>query len=248
VDVTISTLAERPDLQGPMWDMPDSWPEFMRHDPVGWSHYPRIPAELPEYVLVAVRDDGTVVAHAFSVPFALGGPGRGELPGTGWDRALLWAVSDARHGRPPDTVSAIEISVEPGSQGQGLSARMLDALRDNARRLGFAEVVAPVRPTAKHLEPDVPMTEYAARTRPDGLPSDPWLRVHVRAGGEIVGVAPASMVIPGTLEDWRAWTGQPFDADGPVRVPGALVPVQCVAGHGYAVYVEPKVWGRHRLD
>ncbi|MCD6639370.1 MAG: N-acetyltransferase, partial [Nocardioides sp.] len=86
----------------------------------------------------------------------------------------------------------------------------------------------------------------AFRTRDDGLPVDPWLRVHVRAGGRIDRVAPRSMVIPGTLEEWREWTGLPFDRTGPVEVPGALAPVLCDAEHGTAVYVEPNVWVRHR--
>jgi hypothetical protein len=83
--------------------------------------------------------------------------------------------------------------------------------------------------------------------RPDGLPDDPWLRVHVRAGGTIEQVAPASMVIAGSLAEWRARTGLPFDEAGPVLVPQALVPVVCDPIHDYAVYVEPNVWVRHRL-
>jgi hypothetical protein len=49
------------------------------------------------------------------------------------------------------------------------------------------------------------------------------------------------------VERWREWTGLPFDKDGPVEVEGALVPVRCEASSGYAVYVEPNVWVRHRL-
>ena len=55
------------------------------------------------------------------------------------------------------------------------------------------------------------------------------------------------MVIPGTLDEWRSWTGLPFDEPGPVVVRGALVPVQCSVEHDYAVYVEPAVWVHHRL-
>ncbi len=53
------------------------------------------------------------------------------------------------------------------------------------------------------------------------------------------------MCIPGTLEEWRVWTGLPFDTTGPVVVPGALAPVMCDAEHGVATYVEPNVWIRH---
>ena len=78
------------------------------------------------------------------------------------------------------------------------------------------------------------------------LPIDPWLRVHVRAGGRIDKVAPRSMVVPGTLEEWREWTGLPFDQTGPVAVPRALSPVHCDVEHGVAAYVEPNVWVVHR--
>ncbi|MFB7866283.1 N-acetyltransferase [Streptomyces sp. NPDC056069] len=250
MDLHITTLAERPELEGRMWNMKDLWPEYMMYDPVGWSHMGRIVAEFPEYVLVAT--DGVagadVVARGFSVPFELRAKGRGELPATGWDQVLLWAFSDLRHGRTPDTVSAIEITVATSALGNGVSHRMLAAMRANTQRLGFAELVAPVRPNAKHLEAASSIHEYAFRTREaDGLPHDPWLRVHVRAGGTVEKVAPASMTVGGSVEQWREWTGLPFDTDGPVEVEGALVPVHCEASRGYAVYVEPNVWVRHAI-
>ncbi|WP_411106430.1 N-acetyltransferase [Streptomyces sp. cmx-4-9] len=246
-EITITTLAERPELAGRLWDMKDSWPAFADHDPVAYLLYPRMVAELPEYVLVATDGD-EVVARGFSVPFCLHAPGRdGKLPARGWDQVLLWTFSDLRRRAVPDTVSAIEISVAVGRQGEGLSGRMLAAMRDNARARGFTEVVAPVRPSGKPAEPDASAHEYARRTREDGLPYDPWLRVHVRAGGTIESVAPLSMTITGSLAEWREWTGLPFDTPGPVHVPGALVPVHCDPEQGYAVYVEPNVWVRHPL-
>lgn len=55
----------------------------------------------------------------------------------------MWAFSDLRLGVAPDTVSAIEITIATDRLGEGLSALMLAAMRDNARARGFAEVVAP---------------------------------------------------------------------------------------------------------
>jgi GNAT superfamily N-acetyltransferase len=246
MDVTITTLAERPWLGGALWEMPDPWPEFMRNDPVGRSHIGRIAEVFPEFTLVAT-DGGEIVARAHSVPFALGAPGRGNLPAGGWDQVLIWAFADHRRTVRPDLVSAIEIAVSPGRQGHGLSRAMLTAMRDNARALGFRELVAPIRPTGKHREPATPMEEYARRTRDDGLPVDPWLRTHVRAGGVIDSVAPVSMVISGSLTEWREWTGHSFGKAGWVEVTGALVPVRCVPEHDYAVYVEPNIWVRHGL-
>ena len=50
-------------------------------------------------------------------------------------------------------------------QGRGISRVMLAALRDNARRLGFAELYAPLRPTDKHREPLTAFADYVARRR-----------------------------------------------------------------------------------
>jgi GNAT superfamily N-acetyltransferase len=248
-DLIIEPIDERPELADLLWQLDDAWPAFVVADPISNLYFVRAPHDHPAHALVAYEASapGVAVARAFSVPFAFGGPGRTVLPTDGWDAVVRWAALDRMADRTPNLVSALDITVHPDRQGEGLAARMLDALRRNARRLGFDELVAPVRPAGKPTEPDTPMTEYAHRTRDDGLPSDPWLRVHVRAGGEIVGVCPRAMVVPGTLAEWRDWTGLPFDRTGDVLVPGALVPVHCSVEHDHAVYVEPGVWVRHRL-
>jgi hypothetical protein len=91
------------------------------------------------------------------------------------------------------------------------------------------------------------MAEYIRQRRDDGLPADPWLRVHERLGGVIVKICPASMSISGSLEQWRSWTGLPFDRSGDVIVPGALVPVHVSVEHDHATYIEPNVWMHHRV-
>ncbi len=242
VPLSISVLADRPELADPMWEMDTSWPEFMRHDPIGGLYYGNVEGRFAEYVLVGQEDTGEVVAVAHSIPFVLDSE---QLPDNGWDFAIRSGLLASIRGQRPDAISAVEIAVRPDRQGTGLSTQMLAAMRANAARHGFAELVAPVRPSGK-ADPHEPMTAYAAQVRDDGLPADPWLRVHVRAGGRIEKVAPRAMVIPGTLEEWREWTGLPFDRTGPVEVPQALAPVHCDAEHGVATYVEPNVWVRHR--
>lgn len=240
MELEIVTLASRPDIMEVFWDMETSWPEFMLHDPIGNGYYASL-EQFTDYVLVCLDESGRMVAKAHSVPFVLP---EGDLPDACWDFAIRSALLARLRGEEPNAVTAVEIAIEPGLQGAGLSGRIVAALRDNAGRLGYSELLAPVRPNGK-TDPHEPMAEYAFRTRGDGLPVDPWLRVHVRAGGRIDRVAPRSMVIPGTVEEWRSWTGLPFDTTGPVVVPGALVPVMCDAEHGTATYVEPNVWVRH---
>lgn len=240
--LTISVLADRPDLAGAMWNMANSWPEFMRHDPIGGLFYSNVETRFAEFVLVAQDDEGEVVSCAYSIPFVLG---HEALPDNGWDGVIRNGLLANLRGQEPDAVSAVEIAVRPDRQGTGLSGQMLTALRENAGRRGFTELVAPVRPNGKS-DVEEPMSAYALRVRADGLPVDPWLRVHVRAGGRIAAVAPRSMVVPGTLQEWREWTGLPFDRTGPVIVPQSLTPVHCDVEHGVAAYIEPNVWVVHR--
>jgi hypothetical protein len=159
----------------------------------------------------------------------------------------VWAFDDVLAGQTPDIASAVEIMVGQACRGSGLSHRMLAALRDAVRDAGLSRLVAPVRPNGKHQYPNLPMAEYITMVRADGSRVDPWLRVHARAGGRITQVAPASMVMAGSLAQWRERTGLPFDRTGDVIVPEALVPVHCDAEHDHAVYVEPNVWVGHVL-
>ena len=124
---------------------------------------------------------------------------------------------------------------------------MLEELCANTWARGFADLYAPLRPTMKDMEPFTPFPDYAARRRDDGLPWDPWVRTHVRAGARIIKVAPCSMTIAGTLAEWSQWTGMEFERSGDIPVPGALCPVHVSCEHDHAVYVEPNLWVHHRI-
>jgi hypothetical protein len=219
----------------------------MRHNRIADAYFWRATEVFADLCLVATAADGTVVADAHAVRFVSGDAGREQLPAGGWEQAVVWAFTDARREVVTDTACALSISVAAVVQAQGLAGLMLQALREAVSRAGIATLVAPARPAAKAREPGTPMARYSARVREDGLPRDPWLRTHVRVGGQIVGVAPTSWLIAGSLAQWRAWTGLPFDADGEIEVPGALALVHASISADHAVYVEPNVWVRHRL-
>ncbi len=248
MDLEIATMAQRPG-RAELWGRLDGfWPTFMTQDPTSGFYYGYTEEHFPEHCLLAVDTaTGRPVARAHSVPLVHADPIADGLPEGGWDWAIRRSVHDRFRGGTPTIASALEILIRPDVRGGGLSARMLSAMRDNVARLGFRDLIAPVRPTGKHIRIDTPIDEYAHARRDDGLPVDPWLRVHVRAGARIVNVAHHSMVIPGTLAQWREWTGLPFDRSGPVAVPDALVPVHCDVEQDTAVYVEPNVWVHHRI-
>ena len=248
MDLDIASVADDPARRDLGDRLEDLWPEFMRHDPTAALYYADHLDAFPEHTLIAVdRATGEPVAQALSVPISFDGDIAEGLPETGWNWAIRRAAFDRLRGTTPTVVSALEIAIRPDARGGGLSAVMLSAMRANAIALGFGDLIAPVRPNGRGADPARPVDEYAYAVREDGLPVDPWLRVHVRAGGRIINVAHTSMVIPGTLAEWRSWTGLPFDRTGPVIVPGALVPVHCDPAQDHAVYVEPNVWVHHRI-
>ncbi|AGZ45409.1 hypothetical protein [Actinoplanes friuliensis] len=245
MELDIATAAERPDRTGLWSELDGFWPAFMTKDNNGAFFYGYETTQYPEYQLLAVdKETGRAVAKAHSVPVSFSGAIDDGLPEDGWDWAVRRAAHDRMRGVAPTFVSALEITVRPDLRGQGLSGRMLAAMRANVAARGFQDLVAPVRPTGAHGQP---IDRYAYEQRPDGLPVDPWLRVHVRAGARIVNVAHSSMVMMGTLAQWREWTGLPFDKSGDVTVPYALGAVHCDVTQNHAVYVEPNVWVHHRV-
>ena len=246
-DIVISTFAERPAYVDRVYEMADGWPTFLLHDRVANALLGQVVSTFPELCVIATLDDQPV-ARGLALPFAQHTERRrGVLTPGGWDEVMLQGFADHRRGTPPDTVSALEIAITPGQRGRGLSARR--SARCGARpprRASASWWHRSDRPRST-WEPHVPLAEYAARTREDGLPVDAWQRTHVRLGAVVDRVAPTSMVISGSLAEWREWTGLPFDRSGEVLVPAALNPVVCSVEHDHAVYVEPNLWLRHAL-
>ena len=212
----------------------------MYHDPVANEWWEEQYEQFPDLQLWLVDDDDRLLAESNAVPIPFG---PGELPDDGWDAAMAAAFS----GRPAVAVSAIAITIGAGNRGGGLSRVMLDGMRRAVAARGLADLVAPVRPNLKHRYPLVPAERYVEWRREDGLLLDPWLRVHERAGAQLVRVAPRSMRITGTVAQWQEWTGMAFPDSGTYVVPGALVPVEVDVERDEGVYVEPNVWMHHRL-
>jgi GNAT superfamily N-acetyltransferase len=241
VAVRVFTYAERPDLAARTGEVEDTFAEFLGHGVVALGHWGKLREQLPELQLVLWDEErDAVVGHARTLP-AREAEG---LPGGIDDMLETWFGEGARP--EPDVLSAMVAVVDRGRRGGGLSRLLIEGMRDLARREGFRSLIAPVRPTWKDRYPLTPLKRYVRWTREDGLPFDPWIRVHARLGAELLEVCPASMRVEGTREEWQAWTGMAFPDDGEYVVPGALVPVSFEGGRG--VYVEPNVWMRHHAS
>jgi hypothetical protein len=163
-----------------------------------------------------------------------------DLPPEGWD----WIVESAANDRvgTKNALGALAISVPGIHRGKGLARLMIEEFRRLAERKGLDGVIAPVRPSAKHRHPFIPMEAYLGWTDAQGRAYDPWLRSHVAAGGRIIKPAERSMTVDEPVGFWEMWSGRSFAQTGDYAVEGALAPVSIDLDRGLGRYVEPNVW------
>lgn len=233
---------ERPDLAERARDFEDVWPEYNLHAPVTNRYWGRLYEDFPDFQFVLYDEESDVVlAEGQTIPFAWDGTPEGLHDGLD---GLLEDVFGGSAGEPT-ALSALAAEIPPAHQSRGLSGRLLEEMAKVARARGLGDLVAPLRPSWKERYPLTPIEDYVRWTREDGLPLDPWLRVHVRMGAEVVRPEPRSLRIEGTVAEWEEWVGLAFPQSGDYVFPRGLTTVQidCEADRG--LYFEPNVWVRH---
>jgi GNAT superfamily N-acetyltransferase len=240
----VVTAEERPDL----WEVVGSqhlfdgvWPEYNHHGNHAWRTFGGlVPAHARLQVLFIDERTGQAVARGRTIPFHWDGT-LDDLP-HGIDALGLRAVTASA---PPSSLSALAAEVAPGYRRSGLSALLLMAMGDVARREGLAPLVAPVRPMWKDRHPLTPIERYARWRRHDGLLFDPWLRTHERLGGTVLRCEPRSLEITAPVAEWEHWTGTRFSEDGRYVFAGGLAPLEVADSTG--TYFEPNVWMLHEV-
>jgi GNAT superfamily N-acetyltransferase len=243
----IVSLAERPDLISPSDHFNGSaWPAFMLESPVANGLFGRCFSDWPEFQFVLLGEDDAIVATNNAMPLVWDGSDDG-LP-AGWEDQVIRSVADHDAGHAANTLGAMQIVVDPKIQGAGLSGTMVGAMWAAARNAGFGAVIACVRPTRKDRYPLTPIDRYATWRREDGLPFDPWIRLHARLGGRIVRGVPDSMTMRGSVADWERWTGMAFPETGSYVVPRATSPVRIDRERDEGVYDDENVWMVHELS
>jgi hypothetical protein len=233
----LATAAERPDLLAPAWERTrDTMPEYNNHGDVLNHYWPGLTAELPDFQF-HLLDGDDIVARARTIPVRWDGT-VDDLP-AGIDGAIARGFDEGG----ATVLCALVIMVPRALQRRGISRFAVEAMREIARRHSLRGVIAPVRPSLKERYPLTPIERYAAWSRDDGLPFDPWMRVHARLGAAILKAEPRSMLITGGVDEWEEWTGMPFPEDGEYVFPEGLAPLSVSGGRGE--YWEPNVWMHH---
>lgn len=240
--MNVVRYVDRDDLMARRYDelTKPTFPEYMNQSEVADLYWDRLYTDFADFQVALVDgDDLLAEAHAVSLPWD---GTLADLP-SGWEDGFERGMTS---GRRHTALMAIAISVAPSRQGRQLSSRMIQTFTDNARAAGLVNgVIAPVRPTWKERYPLIPIERYAAWRRADGSHFDPWVRIHELVGGEIIALAPESMTIRGSADEWEEWTGMAFPEDGTYVFPGCLAPVTFADGVG--THVEPNIWMHHRL-
>jgi len=240
----VVTFAERPDLRDAVSRLHgEAWPPFQSKGAAVQRYWNALYTDYPEFQFALLSDGAGPVAAGNTIPLRWDGQVT-TLP-DGWDDAVDSAF--AHQAGPADTLCALSAVTRSDHQRAGLSAGVIEEMKNVATRHGFHRLIAPVRPTWKARYPLTPIDRYATWRRPDGTAFDPWLRVHLRLGGIILRTARRSTVIEGTVEQWEEWTAMSFPDSGSYIVPGALSPIQIDTDADRGVYVEPNIWVLHQL-
>jgi GNAT superfamily N-acetyltransferase len=240
--VEIATVAERPELTELAWQRTrDTLPEYNNHGDILNRYWGRLTEEWPDFQFHLLDDDGEIVARARSIPVRWDGSVN-DLPG-GIDGAIARGFEEGE----ANVLCALVIMVPHDIQGRGVSAAAVKAMAEIARRHGLGSLIAPVRPSWKDRYPLIPIDRYAQWRRPDGLPFDPWMRVHERLGATVLKPEPRSLRITGSVAEWEQWTGMSFPESGDYWFPGGLATVAIDRGADTGAYWEPNVWMKHTL-
>jgi GNAT superfamily N-acetyltransferase len=167
-----------------------------------------------------------------------------QLPDDGWDWALEQCFNLKKESGQEKNLVALSISVPPHLRNQGIATKMILKLKEHAKQNNFENLIAPVRPSLKQLHPDINMEEYINWKNNKNEIYDPWLRTHIKCGGEIINICKSSMTIIEPINFWKLWVDN-LNEDGTYIIPGGLVPLQI--NNGMGIYQEPGIWINHSL-
>ena len=223
------------------------WHEFMLHDAVAAEHWHELLDRFADYqVALYDTEDQRVAAMGNSYPLRWEAA-LDDLPEGGWDWSFVEAVKQHTLNISPNMQCAIQVAVRGEYQGHGLSTKVLQALHGIGKSNGMEYLIVPVRPNEKSKYPLISMDDYITWKNEDGLPLDPWLRVHVRMGGRMIKVCHESKIIRGTRAEWEEWTNFKFPQSGQYIIPAALNPIEMNIEKDEGIYIEPNVWTAHAI-
>ncbi len=237
----IVNFKERPDL----YDLQDdicgkAFPVFLYYSEIADRYWDKMVTYYKEYQLLLLDED-KIIAVINCIPMNLDIPDE-ALPEEAFNWGFEKGIKDFEAGKKINAVMGVQIVIPEECRGKGISSIAVQELKNMCAKMGIKRLVIPIRPTLKSKYPLNDIDNYIKWKNKDGLPFDPWLRVHVRKKAKIIKVCRKAVEIKAAVKEWEAWTKMKFPESGAYVVEGALCPVVIDRENNLGTYIEPNVW------
>ncbi len=240
----IYTLGQRPDLDKQIKAFNrEAWPKFLLHNDIKYWHL-MFGVFAPYQILLCDSQD-VLLGVGHSVPLIWDGA-PDDLPAK-IGAVLLRAADIYEKGLKPDTLLTIAVMVRKTHRNYGLGSVVIQAIKSLAGEYGFDSLIVSLRPDLKSQYPLTPLERYVQWRKDDGEPFDPWLRIHIRLGAELLKITPNILTVTNKVAEWENWTRMRFPESGRYIVPKALEPVVIDCENNVGRYEEPNIWMKYNV-
>ena len=242
----VVSFKERPDL----YDIQEeicgkAFPTFLYYSEIAANTWEKMIDYYREYQLLLLYND-KVVSVFNCMPMNLDIPDE-ELPEEAFNWGLEKGIEDFESGKEINAALGVQIIIPSEYQGKGISSITVGEIKKMCVKMGIKKLIIPIRPTLKSKYPLNDIDNYIKWKNEEGLPFDPWLRVHVKQKGKIIRTCKKAVEIKGTIKQWETWTKMKFPESGLYVVEGALCPVKINTENNLGIYIEPNVWVTYEI-
>ena len=237
----VANFKERPDLYDLQEDIcGKAFPVFLYYSDIAAKYWEKMIAYYKEYQLLLLEED-QIMAVINCMPMNLDIADE-ALPHEAFNWGIEKGIKDIEAGKEINAAMGVQIVIPEEYQGKGISSIAAEELKNMCLKMGIKRLIIPIRPTLKSKYPLNDIDNYIKWKTKDGLPFDPWLRVHVRKDAKIIKACKKAVEIRGTVKEWETWTNMKFPESGEYVVDGALCPVIIDRENNLGTYIEPNVW------
>lgn len=239
-----TTLGFRPDLFHQMKAVHlETWPSYFAGSPFIAKYWSRVWTEFPDYQFCLLDESGEIAAVCNGIPLYWD-ESIEHFP-AGWDAGITLAFAQAAEKIKPNAILGLTGVVTEKFRSKGLSTLIVKAFRRLCGLHGLSYFFGPVRPVGMFEHGHLDFATWVDSVDERGEPKDHWLRTHKRLGATIVGAAPLSQLVEGTLSEWATWTGQSWEKSGSYILSDTLQPIEVHVEEDYARYYDPSIWVMH---
>lgn len=166
---------------------------------------------------------------------------KNSLPDEGWS----FAANSYADKNTPNCICLLAANVNRDFRKNGFSEALIEKAKYESKKMGFSQIIAPVRPTLKHKFSELTMNDYLLKKTETGDFFDPWIQSHVSQGAKVLNVCNKSVVVKASISKWQKWSGLQFEKSGDYIIPNALAKLKINLVNNVGIYNEPNVWVRY---